>query len=303
MLLGANRTAPKPAPSTTPRFHYCNLCYDTAALVVERVTGRTFEEALRARLFAPLDIDRAFVRPARLADMPADRAVGFRTAGGRTERFDAEDLEGFHGGGNLYASARDFARFARAFAIEAPVPGADVVKRALLPAKLAADATSGLTLGSWYCAADAQRCHYRGAHRGFHNVMYWDRAKRLVVVYVSNSTLAPWLQPRIARELVAAAEGREPAWLGEPALQALTPEVLARAAGSYDVAGVGRVALRAVGETAFARPPGGVEYPLYAVSSTLLYAPGLDAYVGLSPDGRLAWTTLYVDALGARAKR
>ncbi len=63
--------------------------------------------------------------------MPADRAIGYRIRDGRRERFDAEDFEGFYGGGNLYASARDFARFARAFAIPGAGPGLAVARTAL----------------------------------------------------------------------------------------------------------------------------------------------------------------------------
>ena len=114
MLIEAARKSGTGAITLATRFIYCNLCFDTAALVVERVTGKRFEQVLRQQLFSPLGIDDAFIRPARLAAMPADRAIGYRIRDGRRERFDAEDFEGFYGGANLYASARDFARFARA---------------------------------------------------------------------------------------------------------------------------------------------------------------------------------------------
>jgi CubicO group peptidase (beta-lactamase class C family) len=301
MLVESGRIALSAPRSGAMRFHYCNLCLDAAALVVERVTGQRFEQVLRDRLFTPLGIDRAFVRPARLADMPADRAVGYRIRNGRHERFDAQDLEGFYGGSNLYASAREFARFARAFATASAVPGTAVMRRALGPAYFQRDVVSGLTLGGWYCAAGGERCYYTGDHRGFYNVMYWDRVRRLVVVYVSNSTIAAWLRPRIARELVAAAEGRAVSPLVEPPpLLALTPESLRAASGSYEVPGVARVALLVDQEKVYARVASGVEYRLYPLSPTMLYGPGLDAFIGVARDGRLSWTTVFVEALGTR---
>lgn len=301
MLVESARIAQPAFPSSPTRFVYCNLCLDAAALVVERVTGRRFEEVLRERLLTPLRLDRAFIRPPRLADMPADRAVGYRIRNGRHDRFDAEDFEGFYGASNLYASAREFARFARAFATSAPVPGAAVARRALSPAHLQPGVVSGLTLGGWYCAPGGERCYYTGDHRGFYNVMYWDRTRRIVVVYVSNSTIAAWLRPRIARELVAAAEGRRVSPLVEASLVALDSESLRVAAGSYEVPGVGRVALLVDRDKAHARVASGVEYRLYQVSPTVLYGPGLDAFVGVARDGRLSWATVFVDSLGTRA--
>ncbi len=164
------------------------------------------------------------------------------------------------------------------------------------------DLASGLTLGSWYCATGGERCYYTGAHRGFYNVMYFDRAKRLVVVYVSNSGIAPWLQPRITRELVVAAEGRNPGPLVEPKLATLTPESLRAAAGTYDVPGAGRVVLSLDQDKPYVRAGGGtgVEYRLHRVSPTLLYGPGLDAYVGIGDDGRLSWTTGFIESYGTR---
>jgi CubicO group peptidase (beta-lactamase class C family) len=300
MLTEAGRMATLAPQSGATRFAYCNLCYDTAALVVERVTGKRFDQVLRQQLLIVLGIERAFIRPARLAAMPADRAIGYRIRDGRRELFDAEDFEGFYGGGNLYASARDFARFARAFAIPAKVPGLALSARALWPLVPPGNLPSGLTLGSWYCATGGERCYYTGAHRGFYNVMYWDQAKRLVVVYVSNSTIAPWLQPQITRQLVAAAEGRSLAPLVEPQLVTLTPESLRAAAGTYDVPGAGRVALLEVQDKPYVRAGIGTEYRVYRVSPTLLYGPGLDAYIGIASDGRLSWTTVFVEALGTR---
>jgi hypothetical protein len=137
-------------------------------------------------------------------------------------------------------------------------------------------------------------------HRGFYNVMYWDRAKRIVVVYVSNSSIAPWLQPRITRELIAAAEGRSVAHLSEPKLIALTTEVLKAASGIYDVPGAGRITLSQVEGTPYLRSDIGHHYRLYPVSATMLYAPGLDAYIGLGEDKRLSWTTVFLESFGIR---
>lgn len=298
-MLAAVRDGAVPARPPAPgRFVYCNLCLDSVALVIERAIGQPFEQVLRARILDPVGMNRAFIRPARLADMPPDRAIGYRTRDGRPERFDAEDLEAFHGGSNLYASAGEFARFGLAYARGAAVPGADVMRIALEPGR-PADPT-GITLGGWYCAPDRQRCYYTGHHQGFFNVLYWDRSRRLGVAYVSNSTIAPWLQPRIARSLIDAAEGRTIHAPVEPVLVRLEAATTADAAGRYDVVGIGIVTLDPRAGRRSIRVGTGIEYPLFRVSPTQWYAPGVDALVGLTPSGALAWTDVFVDTTGAR---
>ena len=300
-LIKESANVPGTPTQPAPRFSYCNLCLDAVALVIERVTSKRFDAVLRQQIFFYLGIDNAFIRPARLAALPADRAVGYRMKDGRRERFDAEDLEGFYGGGNLYASARNFARFANAFAV--PVQGN---RRFALSPKtpwplLPADGiTYGLTLGNWYCVASGERCYHPSVDRGFSNVMYWDRTKRIVVVHVSNSSIAPWLQPLITRELIAAAEGRNVARLVEPKHIPLTPEALKSAAGIYDVPGAGRVTLSMVDDTPFLRSDVGFHYRLHPVSPTMLYAPGLDAYIGIGEDKRLSWTSVFLESFGIR---
>ena len=300
LLKESAKVASAPA-NPAPRFTYCNLCLDAVALVIERVTAKRFDAVLRQQIFFYLGIDNTSIRQARLSSLPADRAVGYRMKDGRRERFDAEDLEGFYGGGNLYASARNFARFANAFAV--PSQGNKrfaLSPRTTWPLLPAGGLSYGLTLGNWYCANGGERCYYPGVHRGFYNVMYWDRAKRIAVVYVSNSSIAPWLQPRITRELIAAAEGRSVASLTEPKLIALTPEVLKSASGIYDVPGAGRITLSQVDDTPYMRTDAGFYYRLFPVGATLLYAPGLDVYIGFGEDKRLSWTTVFLESFGIR---
>ena len=291
---------PPPHPVGGIRFHYCNLCYDAAALVVERVTGKSYHSYFREWIFHRIGVERAFVRPARLDAMPADRALGYRFVDGKRELFDALDFEGHYGGANLYASAREFARFAQAFAMPSKTPSV-IPKKALWPLVPHGDLISVLTLGSWYCTKTADRCYYTGSHRGFYNVMYFDRNRELAIVYVSNSGVAPWLAPRIARELIATAEGRLPAPPVQPRLAKLSPELLKSAEGTYDVPGAGRVTLVEIEGKPYVRAGGAnVEYRLHEASPTELYAPGLDATIGIGEDGRLSWATAFIDSYGTR---
>src|SRR5436190_1834818 len=105
-------------PASQPReaFDYCNLCYDVAALAVARAAGEPYADFVRRRVLGPTGAKAAFVRPARFAAWPGVRTRGYRWVDGRADLNDAFDNEGFHGGGNIYFSARDLAAWGAAWA-------------------------------------------------------------------------------------------------------------------------------------------------------------------------------------------
>ncbi len=96
-------------------FEYSSFAYDLAALAAARATGPTYGDLLQRRFFEPLGITSAFVRPARLSDFPGARTIGYRHIRGVREVNDVFDLEAFHGGSNIYISARDLHRWNSCF--------------------------------------------------------------------------------------------------------------------------------------------------------------------------------------------
>lgn len=110
----AARTPPRATPPGTA-FEYSSLGFDLAALAAERATGTTYAALLDERFFRPLGMTSAFVRPASFSDFPGVRTRAYRRVGGRLEPNDVFDGEGFHGGSNIYFSARDLGRWNAAF--------------------------------------------------------------------------------------------------------------------------------------------------------------------------------------------
>lgn len=198
------RDAPAPAFAPGSAFAYDNVAYDVAAMVLERVTGSSYASVVAQRMAGPLGL-AAFVRPARLADWPGLRTRGYRRAATGWQDHDALDLEGFHGGGNIYLSARDLYRWAAGYR---DLVGPDVLRAAISPARLDDGRRTGLSLGSWYVSSDGQRRHYTGHHNGFHNFAYADDARGLAIAWVANDAPPWWLQSALGRALIAVAEGR-----------------------------------------------------------------------------------------------
>jgi hypothetical protein len=207
--------------------------------------------------------------------------------GGVFERFDSWEGERFYGPANLSLSATQLAQWGSEW-WRAPLRA--LRASATAPALIGAN-RSGLTLGNWYCARGKARCHYLGHHEGFHHMLYWDSERRISIAMVSNNALAPALQQRLQRALVAFAEA-EPARarreLAAPLADVPPP------LGRFELGPRDMIEVAAAGERRAVRRRG-VEYPAYPVGAGICYVPGLDAYISGLPGGRLGWLTLYED--------
>ncbi len=277
--LAASGAAPAFVPGT--RFEYSNLGFDVAALIVERVTGQRFEAYVRDKFFAPLGFEHSFGRPAFFADWPSPRTIGYRQREGQWQRHEVVDGEDFLGASNFYFSATDLSRWAMAFA-QGRLP-APVLRAATATARLDDGRVSGVTLGSWYCYADGQRCQYSGSHNAFYSVVHWDQQRNETVAFVSTHTLAPWLCARLARELIAAAAGQTPPPRDNSTLQRTTRDALPTLAGSYRSPTLGVIEISAPqpGRLQW-RDKSGLEQSAFRVTTEVFYVPGLDLWFGFS---------------------
>ena len=302
-VLGTQRPPLAFAPGTA--FEYSSLGFDLAALAAARAAGRPLAELLDARFFGPLGLSSAFLRPARLADFPGVRTRGYRRAGGGLEPHEVFDFEGFHGGSNLYLSARDLHRWSAAF-LDRSRLGEATLARLHEPARIGGR-TSGLTLGSWYRDAEAKAFSYAGHLQGFHDEAYRDTRTGLSVVYVSNNTLAPWLQHALVRTLAAAAEGRPAPPLAPPATDAVDTGAPQRLAGEWRLEGGGAVSVVAASDR-LSMVSDGVAYRMVQVDPRTFYVPGLDFMVGFAggPEGapaRIHVESNFAARWGTRAPR
>jgi CubicO group peptidase (beta-lactamase class C family) len=295
------RISPRPLRKPGATFSYCNACYDTLALLTERVTGESYEEQI-GRLLGGIGAEEAFLRPARFADWPQQRTLGFRSSLPGADIFDVFDNEAIYGGSNIYFSARDLHAWANAWADGRALPET-VLDSALSPARIG-DEVSALNLSSWYCAPARERCYYTGHHQAFFSLVYWDSSRRISVVFVSNNTMAAPLQPWLIRSLVAIADGREaePHPSVPPEETEIEAEVLS---GRYRLPDIGdvEISLDEAGPTV--RTGQGPRYQLYNVGYGVLYAPGADAYLSFFPGENgapptLIWTSVFTRAEGRR---
>lgn len=297
-LLRAHAVAPAFVPGSA--FAYDNAAYDAAALLVERVSGMPYFDFLKQAFLGPLGMEKAFLRPARLADFPGVRTIGYRRAGRDAPLHDAFEGEAFHGGGNLYLSAMDLHRWVSSFATSPPL-GAATLERGLEPARLDDGRRTRLTMLSWYPSPDGGRFYYTGHHNGFYNFMYWDRDRRITAAFTSNNNLAATLGTELPRALIALAEGRphSPLVLPEPA------DVGAQSvAGPWHIAGLGDVAVVLHGGRPHLRVPEGIDIRMFRMGPGVYAVPGLDGWLRFHErSGRIAVLLDSVFIVGEGARR
>lgn len=270
------------------RFTYCNLCSVALASLVERVSGSHYLAFARSGLELP---GAATLRPARLADW-AGRAIGYRrSAEGKIERADSYDDERFYGPANLSISAAQLAEWG----VQWWRPQLRSIRPEATAPAIIAGKPSGLTWGNWYCAPGGRRCHYLGHHEGFHHMLYWDGDRRIAVAMVSNNSLAPALQQRLQRALVAFGEGRGAAARRE--LAAPLPD-RAVAPGRYRLPTGETVVVEAKANSPTTVERRGLAYPAYRIGAGIRYVPGLEVYLAGGPSGRLRWLGLHEDFVG-----
>jgi CubicO group peptidase (beta-lactamase class C family) len=283
------RDAPEPNFEPGSAFSYDNVAYDVAAMVIERSSGLSYAEVIAQRFSRPLKL-AAFVRPARFADWQEPRTRGYRRTAAGWKDHDAHDHEGFHGGANIYLSARDLYRWAAGYS---GVVGAATRRAAEAPARLDDGRTTGITWGSWYVSADGRKRYYTGSHNGFFCFGYADETRNVAIAWVANDAPPSWLQPALSRALIAIVEGRAP----EPLVAPPAADPTLDPSGSYRVSEVGEVTVRHDGQQLGVRLRG-VEYQGFPVARGVHYVPGLDAYLRFAsvPQGQvsMSWDSVFV---------
>jgi hypothetical protein len=290
---------PAPRFPAGERFEYCNLCFDTLGAVIARVTGGTYEDFIAERFFAPAGMADTYVRPAHFEDWPGPRARGYRIRPAGTTPFDIFDNEGVHGGCNINFSARDIARWASMWALEAPA--IEPVRRIAVENAVIGDKASPMTIGNWYCAPSRKECYYSGHHQAFHAFAYWNAETRVAIGFISNNTLTPPLQPALARALVTVARGKRPEKLVfDAALEDMEADLPAMA-GDYRTNVTGAFSITVDDGDGFLTIEDAPRMQLFPIGFSGFYAPGVDGYLFHdAKTGALTWSTTFFEEVAQR---
>ena len=187
---------------------YSNSGYVILGLVVAKVSGESFPEFLRHRIFAPLKMSHTAAYVKGKNDI-SNRAFGHTRAGDQWRETDQSDTSATLGDGGIYSSLEDLAKWDEALRTQQLLSAEDM-QPALTPAKLSGDAAprwpanSDRPAGSdaiygfgWFL--DPYRGHARMWHYGetigFHSYIARFPSEQLTIVILTNRTdISPEIQ-------------------------------------------------------------------------------------------------------------
>jgi CubicO group peptidase (beta-lactamase class C family) len=166
-------------------YRYSNSGYVLLGLIVARVSGMTFPEFLRTRIFAPLGMT-ATVAHVEGADTVPGRAYGYSPAGGGFTASDQSVTSATLGDGGIYTNVDDMVRWDRALSGTELVDAA-ALKLATTPPALPRGAATEYGFG-WFVDVyrGERRWRHTGETSGFRNAMQRFPDRRLTVVVLTN---------------------------------------------------------------------------------------------------------------------
>lgn len=93
-------------------YSYSNLNYQLASIVIEKVSGLSYEAYLRKYVFDPIKMVNSGVE--RTHDFPYDKAKGYDMTNGKLVKSERNYMAYAKGGGDIYASANDLLKWDQA---------------------------------------------------------------------------------------------------------------------------------------------------------------------------------------------
>jgi CubicO group peptidase (beta-lactamase class C family) len=167
------------APGTG--YRYSNSGYALLALIVERASGGTFQDFLRARVFAPLGMRQTLAYVADGAAVP-DRAYGYSEVERHWQRTDQSLTSAVLGDGGIYSSIDDLAGWDAALNDDRLL--GDASRTLAFTAHTATDDPEVKYGFGWRITGDT--LWHSGETIGFRNVIVRYPRRRLTVVILSN---------------------------------------------------------------------------------------------------------------------
>lgn len=207
------------------RFTYCNACYDLLAVVVSRVSGRSFADFVEQRIFEPLGMRDSFVfrlgQPVR-----AGTARSYSPLRGRMVADSEHLLDGIVGSGGVFSSTADLFLWDQALYSNALV-SRDSLEQAFSRGRLSDGRLLDYGFG-WMIDRyrGIERLSHTGGWLGFRTYIARYPARQLTVVLLSNrADFERWsLGERLADIYLDFARQRKgPRTRGEPVAHQFSP--------------------------------------------------------------------------------
>jgi CubicO group peptidase (beta-lactamase class C family) len=276
------------------RFNYTNSGYFVLGHLIQKLTGESYESFLRANIFTPLGMkDSGFDTPAVVARRAGSYAV---TPTGLVHASYASDRVMPNAAAGLYSTTEDLLRWQNA------LYGGKVVSKSSLE-KMTTPFRSDYGLGLYIWMIDGRRAAtHGGGAPPFANLTYvFERGISVVVL----GNISPSPTPEIAGYLASLGHGDTVQLLSEKKALSLTPSILARYVGVYQLSNGQTMTVSVDGAQLAVQPTGGNALELLAESETRFFIRNVNLVVEFvrDPAGNVTEFVMLQGTRQERAKR
>lgn len=183
---------------TGTKHQYSNSGYAVLAMVVEKISGKSFPNFLKERIFEPLGMNStiAFVEGKNLVK---NRAFGYKIKNGKAVFADQNLTSAVLGDGGIYSNVYDMLKWENSLYTDKLLP-----KNMIELSQQRGVTSNGETFDygfGWRLEKlnDYEVVYHTGSTTGFRNIIYRIPSKKLVIIFLSNRDEGDTLQ--IARDL------------------------------------------------------------------------------------------------------
>ncbi len=164
-------------------YSYSNTGYLILADVVEKVSGLSFPEFLKSRIFQPAGMNLTTVCVGR--NQPSNKALGFYIEDDRPYIHDVEYLDGIYGDGNICSTAEDLLKFDQALR-NGKLLKTDLADDAVKPGEL--NNGESIDYGYGWEISEEGLVFHTGSWTGFRTYFIRDLEQGYTIIVLDNSS-------------------------------------------------------------------------------------------------------------------
>ncbi len=260
------------------QFKYDNSGYFLLGVLLEKVTGKKYEDVLREQIFAPLGMkdtgyDRSDVILSR-------RATGYARRGSEIVNAPYLDMVQPFAAGALYSTVEDLLKWDQALYTDTLLPAA---ARTALFTPFKSDYAYGWTVR----APSPQNFEHRqimhgGGINGFSSMIIRLPDDRVTAIVLANNQQSP--TGRIAADMLAISFGRPYQAPVERTVARVDPKLYDAYVGQYQLAPTFVITVTREGDQLFAQPTGQPKNELFPESDTKFFLKAVDAQLTFVKD-------------------
>ena len=276
------------------KFHYDNSGYFLLGAIIEKASGKSYEDFLKEVIFEPLEMtDSGYDRPAKV--LPK-RAAGYERQGDGLSNAAYLDMNQPYAAGSLYSTVLDLFKWDRA--IKA---GKLLSKESL--ATMVTPAKNNYAYG-WMVGE--LRGHKRIGHGGGINGFMTDFQRfpdeDLCVAVLCN--VMPSQPAKVARDLALIALGEKVNLPGPRVVAQVDPKIYDDYIGTYKRGSTFRVTITRDGDRLFAQPSGSEKIDLFPESPTSFFVKVVDIQVTfVKEDGKVTHALMNQNGRDSKLER